>query len=680
MKTTTRAVRILCLLLALGLSGCTGMSSFFGPQTPPATQAEQAAMQAKADEAWRASRYDRALELYSLILQGRGLTHGAQITALSRSAWAELRLNRAPAALDTLARWAKDDPTAQKSWEWNSLYVQALTASGRAREAEEHLTKLMQAKGASRELAGPAAIELARLYAQTGRAGEAIRTLRQERAKTPLSRERATVEANTARMLGTLDPNALAALLAAVNQNNALTYPYNLISVEDARRAAAANPGERGRFRELAERLKRSSDLADKELPGRILDMGLKDATTAAQEAQAVPVKEAESVKPGSVAVALLLPQTGQLRVVAAKVLAGAEAAKARLAEEGIQLDIRVINSDDPGFIDQLDALPPEVMLVGGPMYQSYLQNLPASSQLSRRIFLAFTQDTPGIEEGKQIWRFFFSPSDEVNAVLGIPTESGVSRFGVLYPETRMGKRLAEAFSAAVSAHGGQVVQSRSYPPNDPTQMQGIIKDMVHAVPQGADQKTFTARPGFDAIFIPDDLAHADQIILQLRSFGADRLIILGPQLWAEALGGQNRPSISPANYRYAFCPGIWWPQSPSKSMADLKARLAKANQPAADFWSALGYDFVRLAAITGPMPADAPAQETTARLNAASQKLDWVLAPVIWDANGHASMRMFFFRPSVEGIFPVDKAGFMERLDALKAAPPAQPPQARPQ
>ena len=623
-------------------------------------------MQTKADEAWRAGKYDRALTLYGLILQGQALTQDAKLTALERSAKADLYTGHAPEALAALDNWAQAEPKVKSAWEWTSLYVQALSAMGRERQAEEHLAKIVQSKGASFELTSQAAIELAKRYASRDLASQAAQILRTQHAKAPNRKDRAQYESDTARMLGSLEPKALSALLHTVNQANTNVFPYNLIAFEDLRRATVANPAERGRMQSMADRLSHSSDLADRDLPGRILEQGLTAATTGIKEAPPLPEKEA--VKPGAVAVALLLPQTGQLRGLAGKVLAGANAAKAVLAAQGTQVDIRVINTDDPNFVDQLTALPHEVSIVGGPMHSIYFKNLPASGELSRRVFLSFVPEVADAEEGKQVWRFFWSPQDEVNAVLNLPMEEGLKRYGVLYPEDRMGKRLADAFSASVVARGGQVTASQAYPPQDVPKWGDIVKNMVRAVPKGTDNKSFTARPDFDAIFIPDELQRSDHMIGQLQYYQADSLIVLGPQLWAAALSGQSKPNISPANYRYAFCPGAWWPQAPAKAVGDLKAQLAHDQQGEPDFWNALGFDFIRLAAAAGTIAPDSVASEVTRRLNEASQKMEWAMAPITWDGAGHAKMAMYFFRPSVEGLAPVDKDGFKERLDALKA------------
>jgi hypothetical protein len=676
--TTIRAFATLLFILVLGLSGCAGIS-MFGHEAPPTSAQEQAAMQSKADEAWQASKYARALDLYSMILQGQALTPEARHTALERSVKAALYTDRAPEALATLDEWAKAEPKAKASWEWNSLYVQALEATGRERQAEEHLAKLLQVRGAPFEVTSQAGLDLAKRYASRGLASQAAQTLRTLHVKAPGAAERARFEAGTARMLGSLDPKALSNLLTTVNTADKMVFPYNLVSFEDLRRLTANNPAERGRLQDMADSLARSSDLTDRGLPGRIMTQGLSAASEGAKEAPLLPEKESEAVRPGAVTVALLLPQTGQLRALAAKVLAGAEAAKTLLAAQGVQVDIRVINTDDPNFVDQLTALPREVTLVGGPMHPSYFKNLPASGELSRRVFLTFLPEVAGAEEGKQVWRFFWSPEDEVNAVLNIPIEEGVKRYGVLYPEDRMGKRLADAFTAAVTARGGEVTSSQSYPPQDVPKWEDIVKNMVRAVPQGSDGKTFTSRPDFDAIYIPDELQRADHMIGQLHYFQADQLFVLGPQLWSTAIvGSDSKPIISQANYRYAFCPGAWWPQAPSKAAADLKAQLAAANQGVPGFWSALGFDFVRLAATMGMMPPDIQPSEVTTRLNEAAKKMEWALAPISWDASGHASMAMYFFRPSVEGLAVVDKEGFKERLDAIKATPtqPVQPSQ----
>lgn len=665
----TRFTRFaLTLLLALALAGC-GTMGMFGKEAPPTSEQEQYALQGKAAEAWQTGKYERALTLYGFILQGQALTRDARLIALERSARSALKLGRAPEALGFIETWAQAEPKAKSGWDWTSLYVQALSATGRERQAEEYLAKVIQTRGASFALTGPCAIELASRYATRDLAAQASRTLRAQHAKAPGPSERAIFEADTARMLGSLDPRALSAMLGTVNQANADVFPYCMISFEDKRRQASANPAAASQMREQADRIARASDMADRELARRIVSQGLTQATAGVRDAKALSEAAPSGIKPGSTAVALLLPQTGQLRALAAKVQAGANAAKAVLAAQGVQADVRVINTDDPNFVDQITALPHEITLIGGPMHASYFKNLPASGELSRRVFLTFMPEVADASEGKQVWRFFWSPEDEASAVLSLPLEAGIKRFAVLAPEDRMGKRLSDAFATTVTSRGGEVATIQSYPPQEAAKWGDIVKHMVRAVPTGTDGKTFTTRPDFEAVFIPDDLQRADHMIGQMHFYQADSLVVLGPQLWSAALSGSGtRPNITPANYRYAFCPGAWWPQSPARPVADLKAQLAKDQQGDPDFWAALGFDFVRMAAAAGPMPVDASPSEITQRLNEASKKLEWAMAPIGWDGSGHAKMSMFFMRPSVEGVAPVDKAGFTERLDALKA------------
>lgn len=408
-------------------------------------------------------------------------------------------------------------------------------------------------------------------------------------------------------------------------------------------------------------------------MPARILAQGLDAATSGARELPATPERPIEEVKPGTVGVALLLPQTGQLRALAAKVLAGAKAAQAQAAANGTTIDLRVINTDDPGFVEQLIALPHEVTLVGGPMHASYFKSLPASGELSRRVFLTFMPEVPEAEEGKQAWRFFWSFQDEVHAVLNPALEAGVKRFGVLYPEDRMGKRLADFFSAAAVARGGEVTVLQPYPPQEQGKWSELVRGVLRAVPKGTDGRSYTVRPDFQALFIPDSLPNAEQMINHLHYYQADNMLLLGPQAWSESLSQPGkRPNITPAHYRYAFCSGAWWPENPSKAVAQLRAALAKERQGEPDFWSALGYDFVRLAAQAGQMQADASPVEVGKKLNQAASQMDWSMAPISWNEAGQAKMSLFFFRPSVEGLSPVDKEGFAERLKASQA-PKAQ-------
>lgn len=672
---TSRAsvLKASCLVLGLllMLSGCAGISGMFGKEAPPTTPQELSAMQAKAAEAWNGRAYDRSMQLYGLIVAGQGVPREAKLQAMERYAKSALFLGKYAEALEGLDNWASMDGTVKSTWEWNRLVVQCWSATGRERQAEEHLAKLVQAKGSSFELSSRASLELAKRYAVRNLGSQATQMLRAQHRKAPDRAARAAYEADCARMLATLEPNSQANLLATVNDANRTSFPYSLIAFEDLRRATATNPAARSRLQALAEKLEQTSDLADRALPSRIMNQGLEAATSSPAQLPTAIEPQTPGLKPGVVGVALLLPQTGQLRALAAKVQAGAKAAQALAQAQGKQMDVRIINTDDPNFIDQLHALPPEFQLVGGPMHPSYFKNLPASGELSHRIFLTFIPELTDAEEGKQAWRFFWSPQDEVNTVLAMPLEAGVKRFAALYPENRMGERLATLYSATVTSHGGEMAFMQGYPTQDQPKWGDIVKTMVRAVPKGTDGKSFTARPDFEVLFLPDDLANSEHLIGELQFYDADSLIILGPAMWSEALAqAGKRPSFSPARFRFAFCPGTWWPETPSKAAAQLKASLAQDKQGDPDFWSALGFDFIRLASQLGDLPQDAPPSEISARLAQASGAMEWAMAPITWDSNGLARMNMFLLRPSVDGLAAVDKEGFAERLSAVRNKP----------
>lgn len=625
-------------------------------------------MQAKADEAWNARKYDRSMQLYGLILSGEGVRREAKLQAMERYTKSAISMGKYAEALEGLDNWATMDPKVKSTWEWNNLAVLCWSATGRERQAEEHLAKLLQTKGASFELTGQASLELAKRYAGRNLASQAAQTLFSQHRKAPDRKQRAAYEADCARMLARLEQPSLSALLTTVSDANRVVFPYNLIAFEDLRRATVANPSERARMQALADKLTQSSDLADRTLPTRIMNNGLDAATTGSVDMPLPSGPQADALKPGTVGVALLLPQTGALRGLAGKVQAGAKAAQAIAAAQGLQIDLRIINSDDPGFIDQLHALPPEFRLIGGPMHSSYFKGLPASGELSRRVFLTFMPELADAEEGKHAWRFFWSAQDEVNTVLAMPLEAGVKRFAVLYPENPKGERLAKLFSGSVSGRGGEMAAMQAYPTQDQPKWGDIVKTLVRAVPKGTDGKSFTARPDFQALYLPDDLQNAEHMIGQLQFYDADSLIILGPAMWSEALAvATKRPTFSPARFRFAFCSGAWWPETPSKAAAQLKAALAKDKLGDPDFWSALGFDFVRLAAQLGDLPQDAAPSEISMRLAQASGAMEWSMAPITWDGAGQAKMNMFLFRPSVEGLAAVDKEGFAERLAAVR-------------
>jgi uncharacterized protein len=364
---------------------------------------------------------------------------------------------------------------------------------------------------------------------------------------------------------------------------------------------------------------------------------------------------------PAGNTVALLIPLGGPFRGFGAKVQQGAMAAKADLAKAGTNIDVVVIDATQPGWVDQLRALPPNVSLVGGPMHRLTLKELETAGLLHSRVFLAFMQTLGESREGIDAWRFFPGPEDEVEALLRLSlSDYGINQFGILRPGDRYGQSMAEIFAQRVANLGGQVTATGVYSPQDPNSWNATVMEML---------KTGNGRLGFGAVFMPDEWDRADKVLPSFFRNKIEDLLILGPQLWTEALyrAAATKTQINIQNYRLAVCPGAWWPDNQGRATQDLLAAMRAQGNEHPDLWEAVGYDFVRLAARVGALPQGLQPQEVSARLAQGATGMEFSMAPLSYTPDGKAHVAMYLFRPSVAGPVLLDPEGFRQRLNAIR-------------
>lgn len=359
--------------------------------------------------------------------------------------------------------------------------------------------------------------------------------------------------------------------------------------------------------------------------------------------------------------VAVLLPLGGPFREFGGRVQKGIKAAQDTLAAAGTPLEVTVIDATQPGWADSLRNLPPDVTLVGGPMHRLTLKELETAGLLQTRVFMAFMPSLGEAREGIDAWRFFPSADDEIDALLRLSlSDYGINQFGILRPGDRYGQTMGDAFAGAVSRLGGQVTATGVYAPQDPSSWEGTVADML---------RTGSGRPGFGAVFVPDEWARADKVLPAFFKNKVEDLLILGPQLWTEALyrAAAAKTQINIQNYRLAVCPGAWWPENQGQATQQLVKAMHAAGVEHPDMWEAIGFDFARLAARVGRLPQGAPPQEVSSRLAQAATGMDFSMAPVSYTPDGKAHVAMYLFRPSVTGPVLLDPEGFRQRLNTIR-------------
>ena len=412
-----------------------------------------------------------------------------------------------------------------------------------------------------------------------------------------------------------MDSESLRALASKISPEQEKRFPWNLVMLKAARKGLAPDNAS------ALDRLSVSSLYAAPEVLG---------------------LMSAKRIVDGPVHVALVLPQEGAASALGRQVAAGARAAADVLNAKGRKTDVRIIDSSKDGWQQQIQALPVEFTVVGGPLLPS--QFTAVMQAAAGRAIFTFTNSLPAGEEGVHAWRFFSSPKDQINALLDGAQSIGITSFGIFSSSDAYAKRMSAVFEEEALARGF-TVEHGSYTGTNmtawPKEAAAFLKTEV-----GEQRGSIpVAMAEFKGIFITDSWKNMDMLVSSLHYSGAHSKLILGTSLWEQSLGASSRNNA--ATFALTVFPASWNASSSEFGASSFRAVMASSSARTDD-WSALGFDFVQAVASLGLTPGWTPSMVNEALSSFLT--VDWAGAPVSWSADGKASRKLFLLRPAAIG------------------------------
>jgi len=627
-----RSLRTFIVLVALMTLMACGMIS-----TAPPDEAQDKILTVldQANEAYAKNDMAQAEQLYARALADRAISKAARDQAWEPYILSSLANKHPYSAFANMTHWKNEVPDSTFNNAWQRTWLKVLT----------YLPPYEQTRRAESTLREGNPIEqvLAQTLLTTHTATlpsnyvEIFEQFTQIYSQAP-PEERAAFERAVFNALQYSPGSTLFQLLAQTNTDRDHLFPWTLVLLESLRRAQISQGLE---IANLRSRINYPSLFAD-------VSLLLKVIKAQASTQIAHPT--------GGLCIALALPMSGPYSPVAWKISRGASAAQAEQIAAGQQIELIIINTDQPNWLEHLSNLPPHCVAVGGPMQPSVYEAVKQRDLLKTRALFTFMSHLNGIDEGTIAWRFFSSPQDQIQTTLQFTKALGLDSYSVLAPEEPYGRRMTELFLQQFSTPPSVA----TYNPADSTTWNQVTSDfigvrMVNDVP--IPQSTM------QAVFIPDTWENVDIMIPYILFQGEDRIVFMGTTLWEQGLNASTRNAIQ--SVQLAIFPGMWNSSNPSPKAAELIASMAATDQEAPDLWVGLGYDFVRLAASL-KLPQNFTPDLVNHRLEQA-QNMPWSMAPIQWVA-GKASQQLFLFTPTRSGFEQVDLKLFSKRLQNIYA------------
>lgn len=616
-------------------------------------------------EFYELGEYGRAERLAGSLITAPGLSAQDRSQAWLYYVLSAAANNHVHLAQQALKNWAGSEPGIENATAWQDAWLgvtlrfPAAEAKERAQTASDPAQPLtmraraqavLALKAENREEMGSALAAMNNFY--NGMSGA----------------EKAAFENIFADQLRWQQPGLLGELYGYISADNAIKFPYTIINLEQGRRMLFSTSDEyRSSGRQIVESLAGSGLLASPQLAQNLLDL-------AASQENALSALPSDMPSQGTVA--LLIPLQGRYGTYAQKISAGAQAAQHALAQSGVGATVVVIDTETPGWQQQLASLPRNTV-IGGPLTREAYEQAKAAGLLQgRAVFTFMSQLDPG-EEGVSAWRFFSSPHDQVASLLEFCRSLGIHGVGSLYPSDDYGQRMNTSIVKAAGSYGINVT-SHSYPSDNSDAWSSAVRDILQMRNSGSS---------FDALFLPDTWPNAKGLVPYLFFNKEDRLVIMGTTLWEQSLYNDRSPD---ASYFYlGVFPGSWSSEGGTAAHQSLVHILNQmgggrtqatdsgvpgiaVNNVKADFWYALGFDFVRFGMSMGEPEAGMfsgegwSAQQVNSKLQKA-QNIDWSMAPLHWDSAGHVSQRMFLFTPTEDGFASISLDEMKRRIEETK-------------
>ncbi len=586
----------------------------------------------KAEQALQQGQTLKAEELYSELVHQEELSRSQRIQAwkgLARAAGANEHWQMSEQAL---SQWAGMQPEVKKNWEWQSQLLQALLVLDRDKWLE-HASRVIQDPNMPWSLRVETAMHLCQQSVQAGRAGQAwprINTLHQQ-AKNQEEKER--LEHKLWTQLRDLDTRDWERIQEQPPQEGSPV--ASLVDWVETQRAL-----DRESLQWPQARAQLQAILAQ----GRL---ALKDRLR--QEFQDL---EKEYGLP-SQAVALACPLSGDYAPMGWKIALGAVVAQWQLRLSGEDLSLQVINTEEKEWIKRIKDLPGEYQLIGGPLAGDKWEKVLETRELQGQTFFPFRAELDPGREGKDGFRFFPGTQDQLQPLIDLLQSAiNIQEYAALYPDSEYGRRLFSGFGQTVRRNQGRVSAQEMYVPRQPGTWKEVVARLLGVDHKGRKNKRDRVpSPDFQAVFIPDSFSQAQILIPEFFYFDQDQLIFLGPTLWSQDL--EQISELDRKYFQLTLMASPWLPDMSTPAARKLRQGLKEMNEGKADFWVALGYDFVRLAHRVGKMSQDRKSEDLTAILHSL-QDFSWSMAPLSWDAQGRATQELFVVQPGDKGIRPV--------------------------
>lgn len=246
------------------------------------------------------------------------------------------------------------------------------------------------------------------------------------------------------------------------------------------------------------------------------------------------------------------------------------------------------------------------VMAIAGPLTASAAAVAAQRAQLEKVPLLTLSPREGLPQTGEYVFRDSLTSRQQVQSLVRYAMEyRGLSSFAVLYPESRLGREMADLFNAEVEFYGGEVCCLEGYAedatdfrrqilllkgqdpdapeePSEPLGEEALLEDLF--VPDAPPLP-------FEALFIPDYADRIGLIAPQLVFYGIDEVPLLG-------INGWNSPDLLRLAGRFVegatFVDGFYL-QSTSPQVVDFVARYRARHGEDPTILEAQGFDAARL-------------------------------------------------------------------------------------